>query len=77
MFKITTTHTSNVNGRSQVKATGQGKQRTISWNHADSNDRNHGTAAGTLLLALGYDVGIFLDSTHENNGDKHVFTFVN
>lgn len=55
-MKISTRHTSNAQGRGQViaKATvnGLSKQRTASWDHAVSADRNHGNAAGTLAAAL-------------------------
>lgn len=56
MHSIITKHVSNANGRGQVlaKSSAAGKQRTISWDHAASTDRNHGNAAGTLALALGF-----------------------
>jgi hypothetical protein len=49
MFTITTLHTSNASGRAQVRATGHGKQRTISLNHALSDEQNRAHAVGTLL----------------------------
>lgn len=52
MFTITTAHVSNANGRAQVVAKGHGKQRTISLDHAKSNDRNRGAAVGALLDVL-------------------------
>jgi len=52
MFSITTTVTSNASGRAQVKATGHGKQRTVSLDHARSDDWNRGAAAGALLAVL-------------------------
>lgn len=51
-MKIVTRHTSNAAGRGQVIAKGNGKQRTISWDHSKSADWNHGAAAGTLAVAL-------------------------
>lgn len=65
------THTDS--GSTKVKATGAGKQRTISYDHERSHDANMGEAAGTLALALGLDWhdGI----THEQDGPVHVFTF--
>ncbi len=74
-FKVTTKLTSNANGRSQVVAKGNGKQLTHNVDGSKSNDWNHGTAAGALLLKLGYtDNGN--DVTHESSEDKvrHTFT---
>lgn len=51
-FTITTTHTSNANGRAQVVAKGHGKQRTVSLDHSKSDDFNRGTALGALLDVL-------------------------
>jgi len=52
MFSIITTVTSNASGRAQVKATGHGKQRTVSLDHSKSDAWNRGAAAGALLAAL-------------------------
>lgn len=52
MITLTTTVTSNASGRAQVKATGHGKQRTISLDHALSDEANRAHAAGTLLNVL-------------------------
>lgn len=52
MFNITTLHTSNASGRAQVRATGHGKQRTVSLDHAKSDDANRGAAVGALLNVL-------------------------
>ncbi len=51
-MNIVTRHKSNANGRGQVIAKANGRQRTISWDHSVSADRNHGNAAGTLILAM-------------------------
>ena len=51
-MNITATKTSNHNGRTQVVAKGNGKQRTVSWDHSRSADWNYGNAAGTLALVL-------------------------
>lgn len=52
MFNITTTKTSNANGRPQVIAKGAGKQRTVSYDLSRSLEWNMGAAAGTLLDVL-------------------------
>ena len=52
MFTITTTVTSNASGRPQVVAKGHGKQRTVSLDHAKSDEQNRAAAAGTLLNVL-------------------------
>jgi hypothetical protein len=52
MFTITTKHVSNASGRSQVKATGHGKQRTVNVDQSVSTEANHGSAAGALLNVL-------------------------
>lgn len=54
MQTITVTATSNAQGRAQRIAKGMGKQRTISVNFANSEDRNMGEAAGTLGNVLGW-----------------------
>lgn len=51
-MNITTTYTSNGNGRSQIRATGAGRQRTVSYDQSRSPEWNHGNAAGTLALVL-------------------------
>jgi hypothetical protein len=52
MFTITTAHTSNASGRSQVVAKGHGKQRTVSVDFSKSDDYNDGAAVGALLAVL-------------------------
>lgn len=52
-MNITTVYKTNHNGTGQILAKGGGKQRTVEYDHALSADRNHGTAAGVLALALG------------------------
>lgn len=63
-------------GRGQVKAkcSARGKVRTISWEHADSRDRNHGNAAGTLALALGLPWSDEIQHHHLADG-QHRFLF--
>lgn len=52
-MNITTKHTSNNNGRGQVRATGtvNGKRRqvTVSWEHSISAAKNHGRAAADFV----------------------------
>lgn len=80
-MRIVTKYTTNASGRSQVVAKGGGKQRTTSFNPADSFDRNYGNAAGTLVLALGVQGSALaaLDNgtmTHEAiDPSTHVFKF--
>jgi len=52
MFSIITEHVSNASGKAQVRATGHGKQRTVSLDHAKSDDANRGAALGALLNVL-------------------------
>lgn len=54
MQTITVKPTSNNSGRPQRKATGAGKQRTVSVDLARSEDWNAGNAAGTLADVLGW-----------------------
>lgn len=49
MFNITTVHLSNASGRAQVKATGHGRQRTVSLDHGKSPEANAAAAVGALL----------------------------
>lgn len=79
-MKVTTTHTTNANGRPQVVAKCNGKQLTHNVDLSHSEDWNHGTAAGALLVKLGAGAELLdLPTTHtvESNADKtrHVFTF--
>lgn len=52
MITLTTTVTANASGRAQVVAKGHGKQRTISLDHALSDEANRAHAAGALLDVL-------------------------
>lgn len=74
MLNITTTLVHTDKGAPKIVAKGSGKQRTISYDHGVSHERNFGTAAGTLALALGvteYREG----TTHEIvTGAKHRFS---
>ena len=54
MQTITVKVTSNASGRPQRKATGAGKQRTVSVDLSKSDDWNYGNAAGTLGAVLGW-----------------------
>lgn len=72
-MNITTKHKSNASGRGQVIAKGGGKQRTISWDHSVSADRNHGAAAGTLALALGLSDSPDISGVVKPDG-SHVFS---
>lgn len=86
MLSITTTLTHNDKGTAKVvaKATigGKVRQRTTVYDHALSHERNHGEAAGNLLLANALDTmqgGLSRDAldhmTHETvNGKTHRFT---
>jgi len=56
MLNITTVHLANASGRAQVKATGHGKQRTVSLDHSKSPEANAGAAVGALLAAIATDV---------------------
>lgn len=49
MYSIITLHTANASGRAQIRATGHGKQKTISLDHGASDDVNRGHAVGALL----------------------------
>lgn len=55
---VKTKYVSNAQGRGQVIAKSQGKQRTVSYDASKSNDWNHGNAAGVLIDAL----GVFTDN---------------
>ena len=50
---ITTKYTVNDKGAGRVVAKGNGKQRTLPFDHGSSIGWNHGQAAGHLALALG------------------------
>jgi hypothetical protein len=54
MQTITVKAVSNASGRAQRKATGAGKQRTVSLDFSKSDDWNAGNAAGELANVLGW-----------------------
>lgn len=60
MLRITTTLVHNDKGTPKIvaKATlgGKVRQKTTNYDHGLSHDRNHGEAAGNLLLANALDV---------------------
>lgn len=72
-MKVVTRFTSNASGRNQVIAKGGGKQRTVSWEHAESVDWNHGAAAGTLLAAIGGYTANDPMTHVVNNDGSHTF----
>lgn len=75
MFNVITTRTSAPSGAGRVIAKGRGKQRTHKWDLSKSADWNHGTAAGTLLLALGHDDSDWpITHDSDDSGNRHVFT---
>lgn len=49
---IRTEYQTDGKGAGRIVAKGNGKQRTVPFNHAHSADWNHGNAAGTLGLVL-------------------------
>lgn len=56
MATVTTTYTTTAAGAGRIvaKAQGSGRQKTIPYDDAKSIDRNHGEAAGELLINLGW-----------------------
>lgn len=52
MLSITTSYTSNASGAGRIVAKGNGKQRTVAYDHSKSPAWNYGNAAGTLGLVL-------------------------
>jgi hypothetical protein len=78
-MKVTTTHKTAPNGRPQIVAKSNGKQATHNVDLSKSEDWNHGTAAGALLVKMGFGRRMALNPmTHtvESNADKtrHTFT---
>lgn len=86
-MNVTTTYRSNAQGRGQViaRATigGKSRQKTSNFDQAKSTARNHGEAAGNLLLANALDCltgGLSRDAVerakHDSNdaGTRHTFT---
>lgn len=63
----------NVNGKGRVRAKVAGKQRTVDYDPARSNNYNHGLAAGTVAMAAG--IKWHKDAVHDSNdsGTKHGF----
>lgn len=81
-MRIRTKHVSNKSGRGGVKATANGRQKTVSWNHAETNAQNHASAAAALILANGVNdlAGAVVENidagtaTHEViDADTHVW----
>lgn len=72
MTTITTTYTTTDKGAGRIVAKGNGKQRTIPFDHEVSVDRNHGNAAGELALVLGLP---WVDTIVHGpmGGGKHLF----
>lgn len=52
MLTIRTEYVTSVSGKGQIKATGHGRQRTISYAHSQSVEVNHAKACGTLVNLL-------------------------
>ena len=73
LTKIVTRYQTNAQGRGQILAKANGRQRTVNFDPALSSDRNHGLAAGTLALALGLSWNDA--ATHETNDSGTVHTF--
>lgn len=48
-MNITTTQKSNDKGTTKITAKGMGRQKTVTYDHAYSNDANHGRAAAALI----------------------------
>lgn len=77
MVTITTTYKVNDKGAGRITAKGNGKQRTISYDHSRTPEQNHGDAAGTLALALDFPKDAADVCQHVNNGDgTHTFRFL-
>lgn len=78
-MRIHTVLVHNASGRAQIKATAAGRQRTVSYDHALSPERNHGLAAGELALVLvqGETARRLAAETarHIVKGARHTFTF--
>lgn len=51
-MKITTAYKTNAKGTGQIVAKLAGMQRTVTYDHAHTAEWNHGTAAGTVVLAM-------------------------
>jgi hypothetical protein len=64
-----------VNGGCKIVAKCSGKQRTITFDTTRSSDHNHGTAAGTLALALGLEWHPGIEHDSSDDGTQHSFTW--
>ena len=73
MFTITTRYTVTEKGAGRIVAKGNGKQATVVYDHEHSADWNHGEAAGTLCLKLGW-TGDLDSIAHACNDGVHKFT---
>ena len=77
MVTITTTYKTNDKGQGRITAKGNGKQRTIPYDHDLTPEQNHGVAAGTLGLVFGWTPDVVDLCQHVNNHDgTHTFRFL-
>lgn len=85
-MRINTTLIHTDKGRPQIVAKAMGSQKTTNYDHGSSHDRNHGEAAGNLILHMfksgklqGSDVAALRiaiedgTATHDADGAKHTF----
>jgi hypothetical protein len=75
MYIIRTAYKTNAKGSGQIVAKGSGKQRTIPFDHAKSSAANHGTAAGTLALALDLPWHDGIEHDMSEDGTRHGFAW--
>jgi hypothetical protein len=71
---ITTKYTTTSTGAGRILAKGNGKQKTLPYDHAFSDKRNHGLAAGELAKALGLTWSDSITHVGFNDG-THKFVF--
>ena len=74
MYIIRTAY-KNVNGTPKVVARCDGKQRTVNFDAAKSSAANHGTAAGTLALALDLPWHDGIEHDMSEDGNRHAFAW--
>lgn len=87
-LNVTTRYKTNASGAGKIEARSGDLRRVLPYDHALSPDANHGSAAGTLLLALGERLGddlipsvvTMLDTGNvahdsDDNGGVHRFAF--
>lgn len=75
MYIIRTAYKTNPNGRGQIVAKGNGKQRTVSFDPSKSSDWNHGAAAGELALVLDLPWHEGIEHDMSDDGTKHGFAW--